>query len=239
MYRIRNNWQNIDRSDPVVQGIALVALALLIIIAIPWLQPGWVTSGGVCTDIASPRISGSNQSLLGNSVDPDVLRLEIVPNPIQALPGDALRYDVRFINDSMAPLNLWLVQNQFVFRYTGQEDGLAFLIQSVDGRVLGEPTNVRAPQIAPQQYAAAELHVLRPRSRCTMPITVDPNRLAAAGVGGGQYRLVAVYTNRSKGAISPVQRLTPTPIFTDQGVWTGQVRSQDVTIVIAAPAAAQ
>jgi hypothetical protein len=239
MYRFRRSWENIDRTDPIVQGIAVVALVLLAIIALPFLQPSWVTSGGVCTSIASPRITGNNQSLLGNAAESDSLRLEIVPNPIQALPGEPIRFDVRFINDSMAPMNLWLVPDLFVFRYTGQEDGLSFLIQSADGRVLGEPANVRAPLGAPAQYANTDLHVLRPRSRCTMPISIDPNRMAAAGVGVGQYRLVAVYINRSRGALPQVQGLTPTPIFPDQGVWVGQVRSQEVTIVIAQPAAPQ
>src|SRR5258708_2807007 len=103
MYRIRRNWENLDRDDPVVRGIALVALVLLIIIAIPFLQPPWVTSGPVCTNIAPALISGSNQSLLGNAVNSEVLRLEIVPNPVQIFPGQPLNFDVRFVNDSMAP----------------------------------------------------------------------------------------------------------------------------------------
>ncbi|MEP7289122.1 MAG: hypothetical protein ABI947_25495 [Chloroflexota bacterium] len=233
MYRARRYLDNFNGSDRVTQIIAIVALVLLLIIAVPYLPTPWVANGVGCIDMSSPKLSGSNQSLLARSDGAsNGLILEISPDRIQIAQGQPLTFDVRFINDSMAPLTLFFVEDQYILGFTDTEDGLIFSIQSANGRALGEPPNSRARIVAPQQYAASQLRVLRPRQRCSVNITVSPNRLAAAQMGDGQYRITVVYRNRSKGVLPAVQNLTPTPIFPDQGVWTGQVQSNDMLLAV-------
>jgi hypothetical protein len=231
MYRARRYWDRFNESDPVTQGIAVAALVLLAIFALPYINFPWTASGGPCTDLAEPFANGTNQSVLGSQTAENFLRLEIVPKVITINPGDPLRMDVRFINASMAPLTLYLPPDTGIFRYTGQESGLLFSVQSADGRVLGEPVNVRPPAPSPQIYSQNTLHVLRPRSRCTFPISIAPNRLQAAGVtAGGQYQITGVYRNQNRGIVPTVVGLTPTPMYPDLGVWTGEVRSDSILL---------
>jgi hypothetical protein len=237
MYRVRRYWDDFNTSDPVTQGIALVAIIILVIAFIPYIPVPWIASGVPCTDMSAPRLTGNNQSIYANQTGSDAIRLEIVPESITAISGQDVRFDVRFINESMAPINLFLTDDGYVFRFTSREDGLQFSIVNPAGQALGEPVSARAAAIAPQQFAQTDVHTLRPRSRCTVTITLDPNRLASARVGPGQYRITAVYSNRNRGALSQVGNLTPTPIFQDQGVWVGTVQSNSAILTIGVPAA--
>ena len=75
------------------------------------------------------------------------------------------------------------------------------------------------------------LHVLRPRSRCTFSVAIAPNRLQAAGIAnGGQYQITGVYRNQFKGIPPTAVGLTPTPMYPDIGVWTGEVRSDSILL---------
>jgi hypothetical protein len=46
----------------------------------------------------------------------------------------------------------------------------------------------------------------------------------------GTYNIIAFYRNTSRGALPAIQANTPTPMFADVGVWTGTVRSNQVTL---------
>lgn len=238
MYRARRYWENFNAADPVTQGIAVVALLLLAVFSLPYFNFPWQASGSQCTDMAAVRISGNNQSILSGLVDPSVLHLELVPATVNLNTGDALKVSVRFINESMAPLTLYVTPDMGIFRYTDQESGLLFSVQSSDGRVLGEPASSRPVSVGPQSYSSDQLRILRPRSRCTVDITIDANRLRVAQVTPGQYRLIAVYRNQFKGVLPQPSTLTPTPIFQNLGVWTGQVQSNQILLIVGAQPAA-
>ena len=236
MYRARRYWDNFDSSDPVTRAIAIVALILLAIFAIPYLPLPYVASGVYCYNLGGPTSSGSNQSLLGSSVAADAMRLELSPNPINMNAGDSLKMDIRFINNSMAPLTLFMPTDEYALRYDEQEAGLLFIIQGTDGNLRGEGAAARPPLFDPAQYNPADLHVLGPRQRCTITVTAEPTRLGGAQVGPGKYQIIAVYRNQGRGQLPPVQRLTPTPIFLDAGVWTGEVRSNAIILNYGVPA---
>jgi hypothetical protein len=240
MYRARDYWDNFRGSDPVTQMIAGAAFAILLVIALPRIWPG-ASNGVSCENLSIPRISGNNQSILGLEAGSDDLVLELIPAKTIVAIGEPLQMDVRFINLSMRPLTLYMGQDIIPFRYTEQEVGLQFSIQSEDGRVLGEPPNVRPFAPVPGQYTANQLRVVGPRQRCTKHVEVDSARLTVVGMTGGRYRISAIYLNRTRGALPPVQQRTPTPIFADQGVWVGQVPSNEVIITVggAPPAPAQ
>ncbi len=156
MYRARRYWENLNGGDPVTQAIAIVALILFAIFAIPYLPLPYVVSGVGCYNLSSPAISGSSQSILGSQASQNDLRLELVPDPINLKTTDPLNMDVRFINNSMRPLTLFLPQGEYVFRYDEQESGILFSIVGVtDGQPRGEGANVRPPFIAP--YANANV----------------------------------------------------------------------------------
>jgi hypothetical protein len=231
-YRFRRYYDNFRAGDPVIQFAALIALVLLVMVILPLIPLPWSAAGGNCTQLANSRLSPNNQSVLSGQAGSEALRLEIAPNEITLPAGQALNFDVRFVNDSMAPLNLFFTQDRFIFRYREEEDGLLLLLRPVNGPVLGEPLNVRPLSVAPEVFDPSQVFVLSARRRCSLPVSISPQRLQAARVGVGTYSVIAVYRNRQRGKLPPPAPLTPTPVFKDQGVWVGQVRSQEVRINI-------
>jgi len=235
----RRYYNNLRGGDPMTQLIAIGALIILLIVALPklWAFIPGAASGVECVGMASPKSSASNQSILASQIDPAVLKLELVPPLITKTAGDALNMELRFINDSMAPLTLYISPDDAVFRYTQQEIGIMFSIQSIDGAVLGEPASARPVKAAVQQYNINLLHVLGPRQRCFARIAIDVGRLNAAKLTQGEYRVTAIYRNQFKGILPTNVPLSPTAIFRDQGVWVGQVQSNEirVSVGVAAP----
>ncbi len=235
MYYARRTYDRFRGSDPMIRAIVIVAALIAASILLPRFWPTLAT-GVDCTGLPHPLLTGSNQSLLAAQTDPTLLVLELVPERNVLNAGDTLVLYIRFINNSMAPFTLFMLPEEAVLRYTGQEIGLMFSLIGADGRVLGEPPSPAHP-LTPvrQQYRASELRMLGPRQRCTVRLELPPVRLEGASLTGGQYRITAVYRNQFKGTYSSVQRLTPTPIFGDQGVWVGQVQSNDIVISIGIP----
>jgi hypothetical protein len=235
-HRARQYYDRFSSSDPMTRIIALAALLILAIIALPalWARLPGAASGVACANLPMPRLTGNNQSLLSSQVDSSALLLELAPDPVVINQGEPLDMDVRFINDSVAPLTLFIAPDEVTLRYTEQEAGLLFSITS-NGQALGEPPNVRPPYPVRQQFTQDQLRVLGPRQRCSEHIQIDAARLNAAQVIRGEYRITAVYRNLYKGVLSPVGALTPTPIFRDQGVWTGQVQSNEIKVIIGLP----
>lgn len=224
-------------SDPVVRFVAFALLIGLVVLLLTRFWPG-VTSGVNCMNLPSADLGGSNQSILAQQVDANALLLELVTGNPQIVPGASLTMEVRFINASIAPLALALVPEEVVLRYSGQEAGLVFSVREVaTGRVLGEAFNVRPAVPARQQFTGGQVRILGPRSRCNLQLEFTPQRLSASGIAQGQYQFIAIYRNQFRGTLPPVAALTPTPIFRDQGVWTGEVRSNELYITISPPVA--
>jgi hypothetical protein len=238
MFRVRGYYNRFNSADPVMRFILLAGVILVVVILIPRF-PG-LGAGVDCEGMTIPEITGNNQSILATTVDPSALTLELVPEKNPILSGESLMLDVHFYNASMAPLTLFISPQDSVFRYTQQEPGLEFSIQQITAQgtqVLGEPLTSHPAVPVRQSYDPKELRVLGPRSRCNMRIEISPQRLKAANVVQGEYRITAVYVNNVRGALPTVQAPTPTPIFPDQGVWVGEVRSNEVAITISAPPA--
>lgn len=223
----RRYYSRFTGADLTVQIIVIAAIILVVAVLLPRI-PG-VGAGVDCMGLPAPVLTGNNQSLLAREADPNDLRLELFLDKTTLAVGEPLEMWVRVNNASIAPFTLLLVPSEFVFRYTGQEAGLVFAIQTTAGQVLGEPFAARPPVAVRQSYDPASLRVLGPRSRCNLRVSIDASRLQTAQIVGGQYRVTAVYRNQVAGALSaPTTALTPTAIFPDQGVWVGEVRSNDV-----------
>ncbi|PJF34776.1 MAG: hypothetical protein CUN49_13940 [Candidatus Thermofonsia Clade 1 bacterium] len=224
---IRDHWQ-----DPTERLIIVAALIYVGILLGTRFFPG-TESGLDCNGLSRPVITGNNQSILATRVDPSVLAVELViPKPTISA-SESLVMEVRLVNTSLAPLTLFYDEPSIRFRFTGQEPGLVFAIQALNGRVVGEPFNVRPQVPQPQAFDRTLLRVLPPRARCNVRVEIDSARLAASGVTPGQqYRIIAVYRNAARGQLPVPGPLTPTPIFGDQGVWIGEVRSNDVVITV-------
>lgn len=225
-------------ADPIVRIMTIAGLILAMSIAVPRFLP-WVGSGVNCEQLPVANIGGNNQSWLAvqqaqSGASANSLLIEIVAGSQTIAVGEQLTIYVRFINDSMAPISLFLPRQPAIFRYNNEEIGVLIFLQNTQtGQQVGEFANTNPPVTPRQQYAADEVYSLQPRQRCTVRVDISPQRLQTAGAGQGQYRLVVVYRNTGRGALSPVtNQLTPTPVFADQGVWTGQSRSNELLINI-------
>lgn len=230
-----------NAADPIVRLIAIAALLLVLSIAVPRFLP-FATSGVDCDRLPPPSLDGSNQSVLAaqrsaNRADSDALSLEIVAANQTLRVGEPLVLYVRFVNLSMAPISLFITPQSAIFRYNNEEIGMLLFVQSLqDNQLRGEFPNRNPPLQVRQQYTLSEVASLGPRHRCTVRVEIEGARLAAANVGPGQYRVVVVYRNTTRGILAPVaNNLTPTPIFSDQGVWTGESRSNDLLLTINPP----
>ncbi len=230
MFGIRRFREYYD--DPNGRLIIVAALIYLSVLFITRFFPG-VESGLDCNSMSRPIITGNNQSVLATQVDPSVLNVELIVYQPTITASEPLVMEVRLVNNSLAPLTLFYDEPSIRFRFTQQEPGLVFAIQALNGRVAGEPFTFRPQVPQPQAFERNLLRVLPPRARCYVRVEIDPARLAASGVTAGQqYRIIAVYRNAVRGQLPAPSALTPTPIFRDQGVWAGEVRSNDVVISV-------
>lgn len=208
-----------DGSDNVTRVVAFAALLILAVITIPTFGKNvpFIANGVSCGSLSNAPGNGSNQSV--NKPDGFALRLELLTKEGYSQ-AEPFQFDVRFTNDSMAPMVLAFVPEETVFRWSGRENGLSFWVQNVqNGLVLGETAQNRPPAPIRQQYTTDTIRWLMPHQRCTQSFTIDSGRVQAAGVRAGQYRVAAVYRNTQSGALSPIAAGQPTPIFRDQGVW--------------------
>jgi hypothetical protein len=232
---MREYWENFRGADPLLQAISAVALVILLIVVLPYLVPN-VLVESPCIDLVGPSITGNNRSVLAIQTDPSYLRLDLSASPTTIATGQSLTLNVRFINASMAPMNLYLIPDSVILRYTGQQEtGLQISIRDSSGRVLGEPRSVQPGWVVPPQYTLDQLHVLGPHQQCIEKIEIPAARLTAAGINSGTYQIAAVYNSQGAGQIPPVGRLTPTPIYHDQGVWVGMTQSNTIAFTIGAP----
>ncbi|MFN8417772.1 MAG: hypothetical protein U0528_00760 [Anaerolineae bacterium] len=229
MSRWRGYYDRFNTADPVIRLIMVAGLVLVMAIALPRFMT--ITGSGIdCANLPVPSISGSNQSWLAQQPGvADNLKLELVTDRQVFSQGEPLVLYVRFINDGLAPLTLYLTSQSVIFRYNNEEIGVLLFLQELQSqRIIGENANVNRPLTAPQQYTSDQLRSLGPRHRCSVRIEISWARLQTAGATTGQYRAVVTYRNNTTGILPPVAGLTPTPVFTTQGVWTGTVQSNDV-----------
>ena len=235
--RTRAYWQGFRGADPMLQVFSAIALVILIVVVMPYIVPTSLLEPD-CSDLAGPSITGNNRSIQAMQTDPSALRLAIAPSSITIMQGQPLTINVEFINGSMAPLTLYLIQDNALLRYT-QETGLQFEVQDMPNlaRTFGLPASTQPGWGAPQQYTSDQIHVLEPRQQCMEHIQFTPDQLAVAGIVAGKYKITAGYFNQTKGQLPPVVAPTPTMMYTDQGVWTSPIgiQSNSISITIGTP----
>src|ERR1700694_4229836 len=125
-----------NESDDITRIIAGVSFLLLLVITLPLLATGipGIANGATCSNLYSPPGNGNNQSIMAQVADVNSLHIDLSINPNPVAVGQPITLEVRFINESTAPLTLAFVPDEAVFRYTGNENGLMFFIQSANGQ---------------------------------------------------------------------------------------------------------
>jgi hypothetical protein len=191
-----------------------------------------------CTDLAAP-LGGNNRSMLaqaGDNAQSLALELRIENDPV--LPGEPLRVSVRFVNNDIGPVILYLDRQAPPLSSNANIIGLRLEIMDLNNRMaLPESTAPAAPdgwQTAP--IPSDQLHLLGSRARCHQTIPIDVSQLQP-----GDYRIRAYYFNNYTGKWqsnwTASDQPSPTPAYSDQGVWTakGPISSAEVRFTIGAP----
>ncbi len=213
---------------------AIAGLILVGVIALPRVYPTG-QQGIQCIDLAAP-LGGNNRSALSYSGDDTQnLGLDVrMDDPVSS--GQTADLTVTFINEDIGPIILYLPDVDPLLTNDGGTIGLNVeFTRASDGGVLNDPSGAHLPQIT--AFDDADLHLLGSRARCSVTITLSPQRMAEIGLGAGtDYRVRAIYRNADAGTqATAVPNATATPAIPNglappapiQGVWTGEVRSNE------------
>jgi hypothetical protein len=222
--------------------LGLIGLGLIISMGLPRLIPT-LRNGGDCVNLPSPPGGNSRSMLAFTSDDQEMnLILEIeaaaetnLGDP-QIRAGDPLIVRVIFENESRGAITLYLREGEDTVGSTAEIEGrnfagLYFQIVPVNGTTsVSDPQQPGFPQKT--TFALEDLHNLIARRRCQITVEFSAARLARMGIGIGDYRIQAVYRNAASGAPIIRSDATATPMFQDQGVWTGTTQSDEVRFTI-------
>ncbi|MDZ4763816.1 MAG: hypothetical protein SGI73_04635 [Chloroflexota bacterium] len=210
--------------------VGLVLLVLLVFIAGPNtlprvlsnLLPSVIYEGVPCVWLRRADDRANHQSLLGR----------VAPNPIQlrinidALPSDpAVIWRVRIIitNESLGSVPIVYDPNQVIVG-DNLSNGLG-LIFTPNISLTSGGTRGGNPVVADR-----DLRILGPRQRCVHSVEFPAgNVLIDQAITRGLVRIRAYYRNNSAGQVVQTNPVA-TPIFNDQGLWSGYVESDEVSI---------
>lgn len=228
---MRNRVDSFDRTN-----LALIAAGATLILAIifPRVYPA-SRRGIACSDLAAP-LGGNNRSMLALSGDDRQnldLELEIENDPVA--PGEALRVNVRFVNNDIGPIILYLDRQQPPLSSNAGVIGLRFEIRNLNNNVALEGAAPTTPAGWPNVHVDSDLlHLLGSRARCNETIPISITQLQP-----GDYRIQAFYFNNNSGIwqsnFTARDQASPTQAYSDQGVWTGDISSSEVRFTVRSP----
>jgi hypothetical protein len=232
-FRQRISGFEIDRT---ILGIIAAGATLIGALLFPKLYPA-AQRGPSCSDLASP-IGGNNRSVLAYlSTNSNPLNLDLSLAKTTIDQNETLEVRLTFVNQDRGPVIIHFRQEGPILTSNAAVQGVTLEITRVDGgQVADQPDTYTSPTTFPYR----ELNLLGSRDRCTERYSITPTELAALGIGTGEYRIRAAYRNNSRGDPGPLQPLnataTPIPQYADnQGVWVGEVESNEVRFAIVVP----
>ncbi len=229
--------------------IAVIAsiVALGVAVVFPWFIPA-AKHGVDCYSLPQP-IGGNNRSLLaqvGQDVQNLKVELDLDSNSINL--NQNLKGRVTFVNHDIGPVILFLAPDRTITA-NKYHIGLRFELASVndttpiDQGIVPQPwTDTTSPRI--DTWATpAYLHLLGSRSRCTVEFSFNLQQLSASTTGvslsPGDYRLQATYYNNNIGGTRPADysfaTVTATAAYADQGLWVGELNTQEIRFTVGGP----
>jgi len=215
--------------------VGLILLLLLAVLAGPSTLPRILSNinpqfyqGAPCSWVHTADDRADHQSILGRSAtNPFSLSVQLTP-----LPTDASGvWDVNIIitNNSLGTVPFVYDPNSVIVGDNGTS-GLGLIFTPSNSLFAGSPRQDTGT--VPEQ----DLRLLGPRQSCVVTVEFGAgNVLVDPNITSGTAMVRAYYRNNENGQIVQGEGTLATPIYTDQGLWTGYVESPNVTI----PAASQ
>ena len=191
-----------------------------------------------CTDLAAP-LGGNNRSMLaqaGDNTQNLALELGVENDPVPV--GEPLRLSVRFVNNDIGPVILYLDRQTPPLSSNPSVIGLRLEIRDLNNN-MALPESSASP--APPGWGndtipSSQLHLLGSRARCHETILIDVSQLQP-----GDYRVRAYYFNDYSGKwqsnFTARDQPSPTAAYSDQGVWAARnpISSSEVRFTISPP----
>lgn len=231
VFRRANNL--ITETDNIILLLIGIGVGLVIALGGPRVIPD-LQRGIYCENVGPP--SGENhRSLLAlKDGDRQDLELEVRVAPEQVVQGEDIEFLVIFRNEDIGPITLYMPETDPVIGNRTDNVGLRLEIENVVTRVVAQDGIVYT--LPGRTFDSDQIHLIKSHSRCSVSLIVDGTRLGALGLVPGEYNIRAVYVNAERG-IAPAPENPATPLaFSDQGVWTGEARSDAVEFeVLPAP----
>lgn len=213
--------------------VGLVLLVLLAVLAGPntlprllsSVLPGVVYEGVPCAWLRTASDRADHQSLLGRAaVNP--VQLRVATTAIPTDPSGSLFIQITVINESMGTIPIVYSPRSVIVGDPGS-NGLGLLFTPQVSLVTGGTRTATTG-------ADSELRLLGPRQRCVHTAEFPAgNVLVDPALTSGQASVRAYYRNNSTGTTVQEPGVAATPIFNDQGLWTGYVESDAVFIPLA------
>jgi len=212
--------------------LAILALVMSTILS-PALAPNLIADivpgfyeGVPCAWLRSGNDRADHQSLLGRSADQTALSVEIDAGPLPTDASGFLTLRITLINNTLGTLAIVYNPDQVITGDNGTS-GIGLLFNPAINVPLGSG---RVPQTT---FPESDIRLLNPRQRCVHTVEIPAgNVLINPSFQAGQGRVSAFYRNNTPGQLVP--RPGPTPIYPDQGLWTGFAVSNTEVIAVGA-----
>ncbi|MGQ9907636.1 MAG: hypothetical protein ACUVS2_02255 [Candidatus Flexifilum sp.] len=206
-------------------------LGLLSVILSPAIAPNFIASaipgfyeGAPCSWLRTGGNRAAHQSILGRTRDPNALSVEVDADPLPANPSGMLVVRVTLINNTLGTLAIVYNPQQIITGDNGTS-GIGLIFNPALNIPLGPG---RAPV---QTFPESDIRLLGPRQRCVHTQEIPAGNVLINPVfQAGQGQVSAYYRNNTPGLVVP--QPGPTPIYPDQGLWTGFVSSSPEMIPV-------
>lgn len=213
--------------------VGIILLLLLAVFAGPATLPRFLSNvipqfyeGAPCSWLRTAEDRAFHQSLLGRAApEPFSLRVQTTSIPTDA--SDSLFVNVVITNNSLGTVPFVYDPNSVIVGDNGTS-GLGLIFTPTNSLFAGSQRADNST--VPEQ----NLRLLGPRQSCVVTVEFPAgNVLPDSAVASGTARVRAYYRNNTSGQTVQAAGTLATPIYTDQGLWTGYVESPDVTIPLA------
>jgi len=183
-----------------------------------------------CRWLRSPEDLGNNQSLVGRAAvsRSAPLELRVRSSLVPTDPQGTFAVRILVINDTLGTVP---------FVYSPEEVIVGDNNTSGLGIIFEPATTVFTPGVNqrndPQTYPESRLRVLGPQQRCVHVIAIPSSQIPNT-LRTGEATVQAYYRGTNTGQVPAAN---PTPVYGDQGLYTGLVLSPPATVLTAPPPA--
>jgi hypothetical protein len=213
--------------------VGLILLLLLAVFAGPSTLPRLLSSinpqfyaGVPCSWVRTADDRAFHQSLIGRSAtNPFSLSVQTTPLPKDA--SGSLFVNIIITNNSLGTVP-FVYDPQRVIVGDNGTSGLGLIFTPQNSLSAGNPRQDSG------SVPETNLRLLGPRQSCVVTVEFPGgNVLVDPSVTSGTANVRAFYRNNQDGQVIPPTGVVATPIYRDQGLWTGYVESANALIPLA------